>query len=341
MTNFMPTIHPWNQTLWQQLTMEPERANHALLFTGNQGLGKRDLAFSFAHFVLCDTNSQSEKLFNAGSHPDLHILMAEDTIEENLQGAFAQRYIESHTGKPKKGITIDQVRKLGQALTTHPHISKTRVILIIGVESMNNSAANALLKNLEEPPANTLFILVGDEISKLPKTVRSRCSLINFRAPDAESASAWLEQQNIIPAEQVAPCLAMANNHPLLAVKLHEDNYIESLKSVFTDVNNLWSNRTDAVQVAKNWQAIGSLESIEILQKLTTDLLRSRLSDAPKMVFFPVQQSWITSVSQKLSKTNLISVCDELNHAKKMLATTVDELLVLETISNKFRQLPV
>jgi len=72
MPDFHPLIHPWNQEVWQNLTLEPERANHALLLTGGAGLGKRDIAFALAHFVLTDNHSQSENLFNAGSHPDLH-----------------------------------------------------------------------------------------------------------------------------------------------------------------------------------------------------------------------------------------------------------------------------
>ncbi|MFT6409087.1 MAG: DNA polymerase-3 subunit delta', partial [Arenicella sp.] len=180
MTSFTPMIHPWNQEIWQNLTLEPERSNHALLFNGDAGLGKRDLGLALAHFVLTDTHSQSESLFNGGSHPDLHVLMPESAVEENLLGAFARRYLEKHSGKPKKTISIEQVRRLSQSLDTHPHISKHRLILIFHAETMNRNAANALLKSLEEPPANTLFIIVTDELSKLAKTIRSRCSLVNF-----------------------------------------------------------------------------------------------------------------------------------------------------------------
>lgn len=345
MANFSPTIHPWNQEIWQNLTNEPERSNHALMFAGNQGLGKQSLAFALAHFVLCDTHSQSESLFNACSHPDLHVIMAENQVvelaEDDLMGKFAKRYLEHHSGKPKRTISIEQIRTLSQALTTHPHISSHRVILIVGAENMNRNAANALLKSLEEPPANTLFIIVTDEISRLAKTVRSRCSLVPFRAPDAVSAQAWLELQGELPAHEVVNHLAMANNHPLLAFKLYKEGYIDSLKLVFTDVNGLWNQRREPVQVAKNWQQIGPLTSVDILQKLTADLLKSSLSDSPQNVFFPVQETWVKSVSAKLSRQKIIDVIDSLNYAKRMLSTTVDPLLVLETVSNDFRKLAI
>lgn len=340
MASFQPTIHPWNQELWQNLTLEPERANHALLFAGDAGLGKQDLAFALAHFVMTDTHGQSASLFDAGSHPDLHVVMPEISIQDNLLGLFANRYNEPHGGKPRKTITVDQVRKLSQALTTHPHIAATRVILIFAAETMNRNASNALLKSLEEPPANTLFVLVSDELSMLAKTIRSRCSLIGFKAPDLSTAQAWLTQQKRMPSEQIDNYLAMSNNHPLRALELFESGYIDSLKSIFTDVNGLWTRRAEATSVAKAWAKIGSTVSVDILQKLSTDLLRASLSEQPKNVFFPVQANWIKSTSQKLSRERLLGLIDELNYAKQMLATTVDELLVLESLSIKVRGLP-
>lgn len=340
MTKFTPTIHPWNQELWQQLTMEPERANHALLFNGNRGLGKQALAFSLAHFVLTQNHSQSENLFNAGSHPDFHVLMPEFLVAEDLQGSFAQRYLEHHKGKPKRTISIEQIRNLALAMNTHPHISSTRVVLIAYAETMNRNAANALLKNLEEPPANTLFIVVSDDAARLAKTVRSRCSLVNFRAPSTENAKAWLMLQKTMPEHEVDIHLSMANNHPLMALNLFNENFKDDLKTVFTDVNGLWNNRTTVIDSAKNWQQMGSNKAIDILQKLTADLIRHKHLAEPSMVYFPVQQSWVQASSAKLDQQRLFDTMDELIYAKRMLSTSVDELLVLETVSNKLRQLP-
>ena len=350
MSKFVPAIYPWNQELWQGLTLEPERSNHALLFVGNEGLGKRDLAFALMHYLMCDNHSQSETLFQAGSHPDLHVIMPEVLVhqyleQESIVGQFGQRYLEPHSGKPRKGITIDQVRKLSEALTTHPHISPIRIVVIVDAEAMNSNAANALLKKLEEPPANTLFILVSNELDKLAKTIRSRCSLVNFRAPSQELADAWLQQQNKIENSEINNYLAMANNHPLLAIRLFNDGYIDKLKTIFTDVNGLWSSKIDPVQAAKNWHQLGSLVSIEILQKFVIDILRQQLSRNAKLsensVFFPIQLSWFASIAGKLSQTRLLAIVDELNYAKKMLSTTVDELLVLESVSSKLKQLPM
>ena len=308
------------------------------------------MAIALAHFVLTDNHSQSENLFNAGSHPDLHIIMPEALITEigqieqpqqALMATYAARYIETHSGKPRKTITIDQIRKLSAALSTYPHINEHRVILIVAAETMNRNAANALLKSLEEPPENTLFVVISNEISVLPKTIRSRCSLINFHAPDHDSALAWLGQQNALPEGECATYLSIANNHPLQAIELFKSGYLNNLKAILTDVNHLWMRRIEITGAAKKWQDIGALIAVDILQKLATDLLRFQLSENPQTVFFPVQKSWVQSSSAKVSQESLLALLDELNNAKKLLASTVDQLLVLETVAQRTFSLPI
>ena len=80
---------------------------------------------------------------------------------------------------------------------------------------------------------------------------------------------------------------------------------------------------------------------LDIIQKLATDLLRNSLSEQPESVFFPVQQSWVRSVSEKFSNDKITALLDETNYAKRMLSTTVDTLLVLETVANKVSKLPI
>ena len=330
------------------LTLEPERSNHALLFYGNEGLGKRDLALALAHFVLTDNHSQSAKLFNAASHPDFHVVMPEIKMEvlkskegsSTLLAEYAARYIEQHSGKPRKLITIDQVRSLSAKLSTHPHIGKFRVILIAGAESMNVNAANALLKNLEEPPANTLFLLVADEVSKLPKTVRSRCSLVPFQAPDRESAVNWLQLQQLIPDQDCETYVSISNNHPLQAIEYYQNDYLDQLKTLLTSINHMWMRRSEVTSTAKQWQDLGADSSVDMIQKLSTDLLRFQLCDDPSEVFFPVQSAWVKTSSDKLDRSRLITLLDELNQAKRLLSTTVDELLVLESLANHVHGLP-
>src|SRR5436190_13392030 len=126
---------------------------HAYLFHGPAGVGKRELARRFAAELLGD-HARVER----GSHPDLYLL------------------------KPLGDqIRIDDIRELRRDLHMRPFEAARRVYLILGADSLNEDAADALLKDLEEPPAYAVVILSANELGPLPETIRSRCQLVPFR----------------------------------------------------------------------------------------------------------------------------------------------------------------
>lgn len=325
--------HVWNDAVWHNLTKTNQRQNHALLFSGNAGLGKRDIALRYARHILSDTE-QSISLFDAGNHPDLHVIMAENHLnleEGDLASLAAVRYIEEHKGKPKKNINIEQIRRLAEKVSTSAHLSQYKVLMVFGAEQMNNNASNAFLKSLEEPSANTVIILVTDEIDRISKTIRSRCSLLHFKAPTTDVALQWLQQH--MPAVDSESYLALAGGSPLRALDMHKQDYLGQVKQVFNDANALWGRRKYPVETAREWQKLGAQETLNIIQKLLIDLVRLSSSPEPASLFFPVQKQWLQKVSSMLSQASVIDVIDKVTDAKRMLRTTVDELLVMETIT--------
>lgn len=347
-------IHPWNQTLWQQLTQDPERSAHALLFTSGRGLGKRLLAEHLSDYILCDGNLSHQQLFKAGSHPDFYVLRPENEVENHkaldpdlldlspaLSNTYAARLIPQHAGKPKQAISIDQVRMLTPMLATYPHISKHRVVIVDHAEKMNTNAANALLKSLEEPPANTLFILISDRPDRLPATIRSRCSLVAFTVPDLVSGAAWLSAQAKLAQDDVSAYMAMANNHPLQAWYFYKQSFRDATRALLQSVNNLWNKSMPVSQAAKEWQSLGAEVAIDMLQKLSADLLRVKVSGNSAGLFYPIQQSWLSKVGDRMDTIQLFELFDELGRMKRLITTTVDQQLVLESIGIKFTQLPL
>jgi len=134
--------------------------DHAYLFLGGEGLGKRYLAKRFAQYLLCEKGEgdqcQSCRLLNSGNHPDLI------TIEGD------------------SGIKIDEVRKIIERINLSPNISKRKVVLISNAENLGIEAANALLKTLEEPPLDSIIMLTAISIKSLPETVISRVQKIKM-----------------------------------------------------------------------------------------------------------------------------------------------------------------
>jgi DNA polymerase-3 subunit delta' len=126
---------------------------HAYLFHGPAGVGKRELARRFAAELLGD-HARVER----GSHPDLDLL---EPLGEQIR--------------------IDDVRELRRDLHMRPFEAERRVYLVFGADSLNADAADALLKDLEEPPPYAVVVLVAERVGPLPETIRSRCQLVPFR----------------------------------------------------------------------------------------------------------------------------------------------------------------
>ncbi len=165
--------HPWNDGPWRRLATA-RRLPHALMLCGVAGLGKLAFAQRLARWRLCAARDDSAacgrcrgcSLFAAGTHPDMHVLAPERLAlaGDGLMMRYALRYVseEAASGKrkPGLGIGVDAIRRLIDALGTHAHLAEERVVVLTPADAMNLNAANALLKVLEEPPANTVFALV-------------------------------------------------------------------------------------------------------------------------------------------------------------------------------------
>ena len=155
------------------------RFHHAWLLAGPEGVGKASLAHAMALRLLAEAAGQSvppsdralpddhptAALARAGSHPDFITLT---------------RLPSERTGDLARAISVDQVRGLQRLFATTPTFSPLRIVLVDSADDLPREAANALLKNLEEPPTGTLFLLISHAPGRLLPTIRSRCRLLRF-----------------------------------------------------------------------------------------------------------------------------------------------------------------
>ena len=144
-----------------------EGAAHAYLLHGPPGTGKRRAALAFAGAVLGDA-----KRVEHGTHPDLYLL---EPLGEMIR--------------------IDEIRALRHDLHMRPFEASRRVYVILSAHLLNEDAADALLKDLEEPPPYALILLVADELGPLPATIRSRCQLVPFRRLSERAVREFLAQR--------------------------------------------------------------------------------------------------------------------------------------------------
>jgi len=184
------------------------KLHHAWLLAGPKGVGKASFAGAAARRVLAEAAGPAfdlpgietpaehpmVRLIEAGSHPDMRRL---------------ERLVNEKTGNLARSISVDQVRELGEFMALTPALSAWRVVVLDTVDALETSAANALLKMLEEPPANTLFFLVSHAPGRLLPTIRSRCRKLDFHPLDDDAMTAILDAE--------APNLASGERQRIIA----------------------------------------------------------------------------------------------------------------------------
>src|SRR5580693_7873078 len=184
---------PWLKESQQRMraAFAAGRLPHSLLILSAPGLGAERLANWMTALALCESPGErpcdacaSCRLLRSDSHPDVHAVRLEEDAHQ---------------------IKVDQVRALIESLSLKSYRGGYKVGVIEGAEALNANGANAFLKTLEEPGANTVLILIARPSHRLPATIASRCLRLVLTAPPTEAAIAWLQARAEAQAGPAAP----------------------------------------------------------------------------------------------------------------------------------------
>ena len=242
----MTQIYPWLERQWMQWNQDfrPEGGGylgHAYLLSGPKGIGIEQFITLVMQKALCQQPTaqgacqqcQACHLMLGGQHPDYyHLTRLED----------------------KKDISVDQVRGLVSKLNETSHQGGYKVIWIEGVESLNQSAFNALLKTLEEPAAHTLFLLTTHDVGRLPETIKSRCQQLNFPPPVLKEAVSWLQQAlPQVDLTLIKRALRLNWGAPLDALSWIESSKFEEDTQWKEGLKQLQMGRKTVSQVVAEW----------------------------------------------------------------------------------------
>ena len=303
-------IYPWQQQQWQRLNQmyHSDRMPHAILLNGQHGLGLDEFAKTLAVAILADaftehgaepSESKDWQLFQSGNHPDFSLVEPEE---------------------PGKAISVDQIRRVIDFLQYTSQYNRKKIVLIHPAENMNRNAANGLLKTLEEPPGNSLIILVSYQSERLPVTIRSRCQKLNFSYHETAESAAWIKQHIDSEQQELAMMLAGA---PLLARQMIETDQLAERSELIKELCQLQKKQLEPISIAERWNSIGAGITINALLSFFNDMAKLKLTSDETVV---TNRDIIKNLLQIIKRLDLFSILAcyrlllELNH--KVLSST-------------------
>lgn len=258
------------------------KLHHALLFAGPRGTGKATLAFHLANHLLAhpdpaaaparleapDTQAQTFRLLARGAHPGLLHLT---------------RPFDERGKKFKTVITVDEIRRISRFLSMTASHGGYRIVIVDPADDLNTSAANALLKNLEEPPARTLFVLIAHSPGRLLPTIRSRCQTIKLQPLEAATLEDLLHRLDApLPEDGQERNLLVerAGGSPRSAILLTQFGGLEIAQTLAQAAEGRRFDLAEAYRLAEAVAARDAQVQFDIFNRLVSDRLAEAATQA-------------------------------------------------------------
>ena len=290
--------------LWERIqpALIKKRLPQAFLFVGPRHAGILQFANRLMAVLIC----QSEGVVPCGHCRACHLLT--HAIHPDIN------YIRQET--PGSAIKIEQVRDLQQDIYQTPQRGTHRFIVIDPADKMNNSAANALLKVLEEPPSHTTFILIAEQVSSMPATILSRCQKYIFPSSDVSTAI------------ESADYLAIGTCYPA------ESSRAELVKqniTIITALCELIEEKTSPCTIAARWSSFMFDDILWLLYLVTAEAINYQLIEVERV---SPENEHLKHFSSLVSPARLFHQLDKINAIMRKINHNVNmnQTLVLEDL---------
>lgn len=315
-----------------QQTLGREQLSHAYLFVGAPGIGKATVAKYFINTLVCLNRAKVMMPVPCGqcracqhvahhNHPDV---------------VWVERMVDEKSGKLKKNISIEQVRTLEHRLSLRSFFDSYKIGVIDEAERMSIEAANSLLKTLEEPPGQTLLVIITAQLSALPATVVSRCQVVRFTPINTETIEQYLHIHGI-EQKKAKTLAALSFGRPGIALRYAEDaeslevfqeQYREMIALLRADVSERLSRAT-TLSAWVTAEQIG--KTLHICRQVLHDALLVK-NGLPLLVSNPGQVAGLKEVVSKWSFGRLIKFADSVDDAEKYVSANVSPKSTFENL---------
>jgi DNA polymerase-3 subunit delta' len=307
---------------------------HALLFTGDEGVGKKTTAAAFAMACNC------RKLKSAIRHHPPHL----DAVDACGDCGPCRKIAGGHHPDVIRVvplpsvIRIAQIRTLLQTLTLKPNEADRRVVILSDAQAMNPEAGNALLKVLEEPPDRTLLVLTAHQTSDLLPTIVSRCQHIRFSPLRTADIKQLLAATGGIETESMEAVAALCGGSYTRALKLIDSRWLNRRDWIIQAMGSqMAGDRTTGIRAWLAWSEMLAKkkdlieDSLEIITMWLRDILVFRT--APQRVFNQDRLEALSTAAEQLSQAQLLQQIDAVDCASNALRSNANTRLTLDAMA--------
>jgi DNA polymerase-3 subunit delta' len=325
----MSAPYPWLDAAWQRLLATRAHPAQALLLAGPRGVGKGALALAWAQALLCEAPLADGAAcgqcpgchwFDTGGHPDFRLVTLQEKTGKEGETRMAT------------AIEVDQAREAVDYVQLSTYRAGFRVVLVNPADSLNLASANALLKVLEEPPLNTVFVLVSDQPRRLLPTIRSRCTRLDIGLPPVDQAARWLAEQGVDDAVNL---LALSGGTPLDAQRWADSGELDERHSVLEGLAR--PDQLDPVTLGDRWKTVSPQTWHNVAYKWLEDLLAVRLQG--RVQFNRDFAEVLARLGEKVDLAKLLALAKTQANEGRTLAHPLNRTLQLEAWLIQYRHL--
>lgn len=333
---------PWFIKDWRRLQHMLKRLPHAFLFYGPEGIGKTSFAEAFAQSLLCQTpksdgqachNCPSCLWFLQHNHPDYRCVCPEifdyDTTTDNNE---EEKTVMKVNKTLSKEIKINQIRSLFDFMNISTHRSGMRVVTLYPAEALNTAASNSLLKMLEEPPPETIFLLVSNRRDRLLPTILSRCRQFSLTLPSRDEGLIWLKQCGVQDANF---WLSAQGGAPLAALHASQNGNREKIHEFLMQLS--YFSIDEALRIAEHLQKVSIVDLVSWQQRWLYDLLALKLG--LNIRYYPDYSKELKILSCEIDIAMIIVVLKATNKRRAIVDRPLSVRLFIEEMLINYSQL--
>jgi DNA polymerase-3 subunit delta' len=195
---------------------------------------------------------------------------------------------------------------------------------------MNINAANALLKTLEEPGAESMIMLASSDPGRLVATIRSRCQQVDFPTPDMQQSTEWLKEQGV--TENIELLLGLVNAAPLEALACAKENRLQQRSEFIQQFLDLKTGVQNPMQMADKWYKHHPERCLQWMMYWVMDLIRLKSNPSTIRLINRDAQQHLQPLAKQLDLKNLFSYLDKLQGGARQLSTQVNVQLMMEDL---------